>query len=138
MEYSIELLDLGLQGNAGKPEEDDPSVGEALLKDEFAEIAVGNEENPLILPGDGQHILIGKTVWVVTGDSLSVMSERSQVGNQSEISAWSNRKFIGWHQAESPWVALGKLPRQPRYPWRRQGTPARLSGSGRDGPQEAR
>jgi hypothetical protein len=62
-------------------------VGEALLKDESTEIAVGNDQNPLLLPGDGQHILIGKTVWVVTGDGLNIMSECLQVRNQSEISA---------------------------------------------------
>jgi len=81
MEHPIELLDLGLQGSAGKPEEDDAGVDEALLKDEFAEIAVGNDQHPLLLPGNCQDILIRKTVWVVKGDSLNVMSEHLQVGN---------------------------------------------------------
>ena len=87
MECPIELVNLGLQGSARKPEEDDAGVGEALLKDQLAEIAVGNDQNPLLLPGNCQDILIGKTVGVVTGDSLNVMSERLHVGNQSEVSA---------------------------------------------------
>ena len=58
----VELFDFGLQGGAWKPKEDDASVGKALLEDQFAEIAVGNDENPLLVPGDGQHILIGKPV----------------------------------------------------------------------------
>ena len=61
-------------------------MGEALLKDEFTEVAVGNDQHPLLLPGNGQDIRIGKTVGVLTGDGLNVMSERLQVGNQSEIS----------------------------------------------------
>ena len=104
IEYLIELVDLGLQGSAGKPEEDDAGVGEALLKDELAEIAVGNNQNPLLLPGNCQDILIGKTVWVVTGDSLNVMSERLQMGNQSEISALVKKEV---HRVASGRVPLG-------------------------------
>ena len=102
IEHSIELLDLGVQGSAGKPEEDDAGVGEALLKDQFAEIPVGNDQHPLLLPGDGQDILIGKTVWVVTGDGLHVMSERLQVGNQSEVSTLVKQEV---HR-----VASGRVP----------------------------
>ena len=104
MECPIELFNLGLQGSARKPEEDDAGVGEALLKDELAEIAVGNDQNPSLLPGDCQNILIGKTVWVVTGDGLNVMSERLQVGNQSEISALVKKEV---HKVASGRVPLG-------------------------------
>ena len=85
--YPIKLVDLGLQRGAGKPEEDDAGVGEALLVDQLAKISVGNEENPLRLPGDCQDIFIGKAMWVIPRDGLNVMSERLQVGNQSEVSA---------------------------------------------------
>ena len=37
-------------------------MGEALLKDQLAEIAVCNHQNPLLVPGDGKYILIGKPV----------------------------------------------------------------------------
>ena len=100
----VELFDFGWQRSTWQPEEDDAGVGEALLKDQLAEIAVGNDQNPLLLPGDGQDILIGKTVWVVTGDGLNVMSERLQVGNQSEVSALVKQEV---HRVASGRVPLG-------------------------------
>ena len=39
----VDLFNFGLQGSAWQLKEDDASMGKTLLKDEFAEIAVGNE-----------------------------------------------------------------------------------------------
>ena len=71
----VELVDFGLQGSAWQPKEDDPSVSEALLEDQFTKIAVCNNENPLLLPGNSKHIFIGKPVGVITGDGARVMSK---------------------------------------------------------------
>ena len=61
IEHPVELFDLSLQGSAWKPKEQDAGVGEVLLEDELPEITVGNDQNPLLGPGDCQDILIGKT-----------------------------------------------------------------------------
>ena len=100
----VELFDFGLQGSAWKPKEDDAGVGEALLEDQLAEIAVCNDENPLLVPGDGKHILIGKPVGVVAGDGANVMSKRLQVRDQSEVSALVEEEF---HRVASDRVPLG-------------------------------
>jgi hypothetical protein len=64
----IQVLNLGLQLGLGKPEEQDADVGQSLVEDQLAEIAIGNDQNPLLLPGDRQDILIGKTGRVVSRD----------------------------------------------------------------------
>lgn len=104
MECPIELVDLGLQGSTWKPKEEDASVGKALLKDELTEIAVGNDKDPLLLPGDGQDIGIGETMRIIPGDGLHVMCERLQVGNESKVSALVKQEV---HRVASERVPLG-------------------------------
>jgi hypothetical protein len=56
----IQMFDLRLQLGSGKPEKQDAGVGKALVEDQLAEIAVGNDQNSLLLPGDRQEVLIRK------------------------------------------------------------------------------
>ena len=54
----VDLFNFGWQGSAWQPKKDDPGVGKALLEDELAEVAVCNDENPLLVSGNGKHIFI--------------------------------------------------------------------------------
>ena len=100
----VKLFDFGLQGRTWKPKEDDPSVGEALLEDELAEVAVCNQQNALLVSCDGKHICIGKPVRVVAGDGGNVMSKRLQVRDESEVSALVEEKC---HRVASGRAPLG-------------------------------
>ena len=53
LEDGIEVFDFRLQGCSGKPKENDAGVGELLVEDQLTEIAVGNHQYPLLLPGNG-------------------------------------------------------------------------------------
>jgi hypothetical protein len=57
---TVEMFDFGLQVCPWKPKENDARVEEAPVEDQLAEIAVDNEQNALLVPGDGKDILIGK------------------------------------------------------------------------------
>jgi hypothetical protein len=81
------VVNLGLKVGSWKSKEDDAGVGESLVENQFAKIAVGDHQNPLLLPGDGQDILIGKSRWIVARDGLSVMAKLAKVGNQPEVGA---------------------------------------------------
>jgi hypothetical protein len=48
----IQMFDLGLQLGPGKSEKQDAGVGKALVEDQLAEIAIGNDQNSLLLPGN--------------------------------------------------------------------------------------
>jgi hypothetical protein len=74
-ERGIEMFDLGLQAGSRETEENDAGVSESLLEDKFAEIAVGDDQDPLLFAGDFKDILIGKTVRIVAGDCFDVVSE---------------------------------------------------------------
>jgi hypothetical protein len=50
----------------------DPARGH---RQELAEIAVSDEQNPWLFPGDFKNILIAKTMRIVMRDGLNVMSE---------------------------------------------------------------
>jgi hypothetical protein len=64
------------------------------VEDKLAEIAVGDDQNPLLFPGDFKDILIGKTGGIVTRDGLNVMSEMAKVGNKSEVSTLVKQEVI--------------------------------------------
>jgi hypothetical protein len=99
----VELFDFGWQGSTWQPKEDDAGVGEALLENQLAEIAVGNDENALLVSGDGKHIFIGKPMGVVAGDGTHVMSKRLQVRDESEVSALVEKEC---HRVASDQVPL--------------------------------
>jgi hypothetical protein len=46
----IQMFDLGLQLGPGKSEKQDAGVGKALVEDQLAEIAIGNDQNSVLLP----------------------------------------------------------------------------------------
>ena len=93
LEYRIEVVDLDLQVRSGKPEEHDAGVGEALVEDQLAEIAVGNQQNPLLLPGDRQDILISQAMRVIARDGRNIVAETAKVGNQSKVSTLVEQEF---------------------------------------------
>jgi hypothetical protein len=56
------------------------------MKNQLPEIAIGNDQNALLLPGDRKHVLISKAGQEIEGNA----GHRSHVradGNQPEISA---------------------------------------------------
>ena len=65
----------------------------SLIEDQLAEIAIGNDEDPLLLTGNRQDILIGKTMRVIARDSGNVMAEASKVWDQSKVSALIKEEF---------------------------------------------
>ena len=81
LQYNIQVFDLGLQLSSRKSKEDDASVNQSLVEDQLAEIAVGHNQNPPLLPGDRQDILIGKTRRIVARDGRNVMAKLAKVGN---------------------------------------------------------
>src|SRR5918999_6412454 len=68
------------------------------MEDKLAEIAVGDDQNPSLFPGDFKDILIGKTRRIVTRDDLNVMSELAKVRNKPEVGALVEQEF---HRAAS-------------------------------------
>jgi hypothetical protein len=68
MECLVEVLDLGVQGGPRQPEEEDAGMGEALVENQLPEIAIGNDQDPLLLPGDRKHVLIGKAGREIAGN----------------------------------------------------------------------
>jgi hypothetical protein len=46
------VFDLSFQAGPRKSEEQNAGVGKALVENQLAEIAVSNQQNPLLLPGD--------------------------------------------------------------------------------------
>jgi hypothetical protein len=79
LECLIQMIDLGQQLGPRKPEKQHASVGKSLVENQFTEIPVGNNEDPLLLPGDRKNILVGKTMGVVSGDGRNVVAEISKV-----------------------------------------------------------
>jgi hypothetical protein len=63
------------------------------LEDKLAEIAVCDDQNPFLFPGDFKDDLIGKTRRIVTRDDMNVMSELAKVRNKSEVSALVEEEF---------------------------------------------
>ena len=45
-----------------------PAWARALVENQLPEIAVGNDQDPLLLPGDCQHVLIGTAGREIAGN----------------------------------------------------------------------
>jgi hypothetical protein len=69
------VLDLGWETGSRESEEDNSGMSQFLLENKFAEIAIGNDEDTSLIPGDFKDILIWNSVRVVAGDCLNVVSE---------------------------------------------------------------
>jgi hypothetical protein len=87
------MLNFDFQLFPRKPEEQHAGVGKALVEDQLAEIAVGNQQNPLFLLGDRQNILIWKTMRVVSRDSRHVVAEVLKVVDETKICALIKQEF---------------------------------------------
>ena len=83
----IQMLDFRLQLGPGKPEKQHASVGKTLVEDQLAEIPVRNNEDPLLLPGNRQDVLIRQAMRVISGDGRNVVAKISKVVDQAEIGA---------------------------------------------------
>ena len=81
----IQMLDLGLQLGPGKPEKQDAGLRHSLIEDQLAEIAVGNDQDPLLSPGNRQDVLIRKAMRVIPGDGCNVVAEGSKVVDKAEL-----------------------------------------------------
>jgi hypothetical protein len=79
----IQVLDLHLQLGIRKPEEQNPSVSKALMEDQLFEIAISNDENPLLAQCNSEDVIIRKTKRVIARD-------RGHVG--AEASKWAMRQ----------------------------------------------
>jgi len=93
LQYLIQMLNFGLQLGPRKPEEQHTGVGKALVEDQLAEIAVGNDENTLLLPGNRQDILIRKTMRVVARNGRNIVVEASKVVDEAKIGALIKQEF---------------------------------------------
>ena len=93
LDHCIAMVDLDLESGSRKPNEHDAGMSEALVEDQLAEIAVGNQQNPLLLAGNGKDILISQTMRVIARDGRNVVAELAKVGNQSKISALVEQEF---------------------------------------------
>jgi hypothetical protein len=89
----IQVVDLGLQLGPGNPEEQDAGVSKPLMEKQLAEIAIGNDQNPLLLPRELENILISKPRRIVARDRGNIMAEASKMGDQSKISALVEKEF---------------------------------------------
>jgi hypothetical protein len=75
----IQVLSLGLQLGPRKPEKQDARVRKPLVKDQLSEIAVSNDEDPLLLSGNRQDVLIRQTMRVISGDGRNVVAKASKM-----------------------------------------------------------
>jgi hypothetical protein len=89
----IQMFNLALQLSPGKPEKQHAGMAKALMEDQLAEIAISNDQNPLLLSRDRQDVLIRKAMRVVSGDGRNVMAEASKVVDKAEISALVKEEF---------------------------------------------
>ena len=87
LESLIQMLDLRLQLGPRKPEKQHAGVGKTLVEDQLAEIPVRNDEDPLLLPGNRQDVLIRQSMGVIPRDGSNVVAKGSKVGDQSKVSA---------------------------------------------------
>ena len=65
LECLIQMLDLRMQLAPGKPEKQHTCVRKSLMEYQLTEIAVSNDQDPLLLPGNRQDVLIHKTRRIV-------------------------------------------------------------------------
>ena len=106
--HSSEVVNLGLQRSSWQPEEDDPLMGELLVKDQLAKIPVSNNQNPLLFPRDSQNVIIGKAMQIIAGDRNDIMFEFRKVGNESKVSALVEEEFHRAASERTPFSGFGE------------------------------
>src|SRR5207249_2204230 len=75
---------------------------------QIAKIAVGDDQNPALFPGDFKDVLIGETWGIVTRDGLDVMSKLAKVRNKSEVGALVEEEFHRAASARPPSRGFGE------------------------------
>src|SRR5436190_17021718 len=101
LDHGIEALDFGLQVSTWEPKENDACMEEPLVEDQLTEIAVGNQQNALLVPGDRKDILIGKTMRVVAGRRPKRHGQAYE-GAQSAGNRRSGRRGISYGRGIGP------------------------------------
>src|SRR5207237_3308219 len=104
LKHGIEVFNFGLQGRSWKSKENDSGMGKFLVKDQFAEISVSDDQSTRLFPCDCQDILIGKTRRIIARDSSNVMAKLTKVRHQSKVSALVEEEF---HSAASERTPFG-------------------------------
>lgn len=93
LERLIQVLNFSLQLGPRKPKKQHARVGKPLVENQLAEIAVRNDEDPLLPLGNRQHVLIRQAVRIVARDGCNIVAEASKVGNEAKIGALIKEEF---------------------------------------------
>ncbi len=108
IQYPIEVVDLGLKVCSWEAKEDDAGMGELLVEDELAEIAVGDHQNPALCLGDSQDVLIGKTMRIVARDDVNVMAKLAKIGYQPEVGTLVEEELHRMASERAPFGGCGE------------------------------
>ena len=79
-----------------------------MVKDQFAEIPISDDQNTHLFPGDGQDILIGKTRRIMARDGCNVMAEMAQVRNKAKIGALIKEELHSAASERAPFGGFGE------------------------------
>jgi hypothetical protein len=66
-----------------------------LVENQLTKIPIRNHQDPLFLPGNGKHILIGKAVRIIAGDGSNIVTQVLKIRNEAEISALVQKLHTG-------------------------------------------
>ena len=109
LQHGIEVFDLRLQRSAREAEEDDAGVGEALVEDQLAEVAIRNYQNTPLVASDREDILVSETMGMVLGNGGDVMAKLAKMHNETKISALVEEEFhMGVASDRTPFGGLGE------------------------------
>jgi hypothetical protein len=109
LQYHVEVLDLGLQASSGEPKEDYAGVEQSLAENQLSEIPVRDQQDPLLLPRNGENILIAETGRVVAGNDRNIMAEVAEVVNQPEVGTLIKQELhAGAGSETAPFGGLGE------------------------------
>jgi hypothetical protein len=109
LQHGCEAVELGGQRRSRQPEEQDASMREILVEDQLAEVPVGNHQNTLLGPGNGQDILVSQAVRVIPGDGSYVVTMALQVVNEAKVSALIEQEpHTGVASAVRPFGGFGE------------------------------
>ena len=78
------------------------------MKDQLAEIPVSNDQNPRLLPGNGQDILISKTRRILARDGHNIMAEVAKVRNKAKVGALIKEEFYRAVSERIPFGGFGE------------------------------
>jgi hypothetical protein len=109
LQHHLKVFDLGLQGSSGEPKENYAGVRQSLVENQFSEIPVRDQQDPLLLPRNGENIFIAETGRVVAGNGRNIMAEVPEVVNQPEVGALIKQELhAGAGSGTAPFGGLGE------------------------------